>query len=452
MAKGSAAAALPTAPRLESPVANQVDRFFELSLLGLLASGFLAVAGSGYLDAPTIVITAVALLTRPFFLARGTRFELPPIVITLLTLAYIGFYAVDYFYISRSFIPAAIHLVFFVAVVKILTGHTDRDYLLLKVIALLELLAACIVSASFNFFVFLLLFLVLGVATFASSEIRQSRKRGYSPAKITGAGVTARLVGVVLSVSLAILLITSGLFFFLPRTARAAFQHLVSHRYHLAGFSNHVSLGEIGEIKQENVPVMHVKMDRMEDRALALKWRGAVLSEFNGRAWFNRPAAGQILQPDRAGLLSLQDESPRRDGRYVSYAVYLSDLAQDALFFAGTPQYLRIDSLVVRRPFGNYSAQFADSRTVSYQVYSRLDSPAAASDPALVEPLPAMARQAYLQLPRLDPRIRELTLNIVHAQASPVAQAHLLENYLRGNYGYTLELPQVEPDDPLAFF
>ena len=49
--------------------------------------------------------------------------------------------------------------------------------------------------------------------------------------------MTARLRRVVLSVSLAILVITSGLFFFLPRTARAAFQHLVSHRYRLTGFS-----------------------------------------------------------------------------------------------------------------------------------------------------------------------------------------------------------------------
>src|SRR3984957_7062443 len=376
-----------------SQTATQVDRFFELSLLGLLASGFLAVAGSGYLDLPTIILASAALIIRALMVAGVVHFDPPPIVITVLTLAYIGFYPIDYFFISLAFIPAAIHLVFFVAVVKILTGHTDRDYLLLKVIALLELLAACIVSASFNFFVFLLLFLVLGVATFASSEIRQSRKRGSSPVRISATGVTARLVGVVLSVSFAIFVITAGLFFFLPRTARAAFQHLVSHRYHLAGFSNHVELGEIGEIKQENVPVMHVKMDRPEDRSLALKWRGAALSEFNGRAWFNRPAPGQILQPDRAGLLRLDDGPPRRNGRFISYAVYLSDLAQDALFFAGTPQYLRIDSLVVRRPFGNYSAQFTDARTVSYQVYSQMDSPAPPVDPASVTPLPAGARE-----------------------------------------------------------
>ena len=114
---------------------------------------------------------------------------------------------------------------------------------------------------------------------------------------------------------------------------------------------------------------------------------------------------------------------------------------------------MRIDSLVVRRPYGNYSAQFSDARTVSYQVYSRLDSQAPAADPELVQPLPSAARQAYLQLPRLDPRIRQLTESIVGGRSlAGGAGAHCIENYLRTNYGYTLELPKTEPDDPLAFF
>ena len=40
------------------------------------------------------------------------------------------------------------------------------------------------------------------------------------------------------------------MFFVLPRTARAALQRFVPQRYHLPGFSNEVSLGEIGEIQQ----------------------------------------------------------------------------------------------------------------------------------------------------------------------------------------------------------
>ena len=453
MADPSATAALSLAPAPAAPVMSHVDRFFELSLLGLLASGFFAVAGSGYLDVPTLAVTAAALLVRVMIVCGLIRFDPPPVAVTIVTLAYVGFWPLDYFYISRFFIPAAIHLVFFVAVVKIITARTDRDYLFLKVIALLELLAACLVSSSVNFFVFLLLFLVLGVATFAASEIRQSRKRGFSPVRISGAAVVGRLTGVVLAVSLAILAITAGLFFFLPRTARVAFQHLVSHRYHLVGFSNHVTLGEIGEIKQESVPVMHVKMDHPEDRALALKWRGTALIEFNGRAWFNRPRPGQILQPDSAKLLRLNaGDTSGHGGRYISYAVYLNDLAQDALFFAGSPEFVRIDSFLVRRPDDNYSVQFADAHTVSYQVFSFLESPTAARDPELVNPLSDGERQAHLQLPRLDPRIPALAKSVVTGAITPNAQARALEKYLRTNYGYTLELPKTEPQDPLAFF
>jgi protein-glutamine gamma-glutamyltransferase len=129
----------------------------------------------------------------------------------------------------------------------------------------------------------------------------------------------------------------------------------------------------------------------------------------------------------------------------------LNDLAQDALFFAGTPQYMRIDSLVVRRPFGNYNAQFNDARTVAYQVYSRMETPFLGGD-TRVEPLPPDARNAYLQLPRTDPRIRELTENIVNGETSPARQARLVENYLQTHFEYTLELPATEPADPLAFF
>ena len=50
-------------------VLSPVDQFFELSLLGLLASGFLAVAGSGYLDAPTLVLTSASLIIRALMVA-----------------------------------------------------------------------------------------------------------------------------------------------------------------------------------------------------------------------------------------------------------------------------------------------------------------------------------------------------------------------------------------------
>jgi transglutaminase-like putative cysteine protease len=434
-------------------VASPVDRFFQFSLLGLLASGYLAVLGSGYLDVPTSVITAAALILRGLITGGVLHLDFPPGVVTAATLAYIAFYPIDYFYVSAAFIPSVVHLVFFVAVVKILTAKTNRDYLLLRVIAYLELLAACVLSTSLNFFVFLLLFLVLGVAAFTSSEMRESGFKLQAGPRISGRALSIRLTAVTLVVSAGILVITAGLFFFLPRTARAAFQHLVSHRYHLAGFSNRVALGEIGEIKKENTPVMHVRMDRPEDRGLALKWRGASLASFNGRVWSSLQGMGQAIRPDRGGQVQLDDARLRPGARHISYAVYLNDIASEALFFAGTPEFLRIDSTVIRRTGGNYSVGFGDARNVSYQVYSRLD-PANSENLTddYLAPLTGPLRKEYLQTPPIDPRVSELAQSIVGAEPSPAREARLIEQYLQSHYGYTLELPATEPPDPIADF
>ena len=429
-----------------------MDRFFQFSLLGLLTSGYLAVVGSGYLDLPTIAITALALLLRALITAGVLRLEFPPAVVTAATLGYIAFYPIDYFYVSGAFIPSTVHLVFFVAVAKILTAKTNRDYLFLKVIAFLEVLAACVLSTSLNFFVFLLFFLILGVATFTSSEMRESGMKHTSGTRLTGRGLAIRLTAISVFVSTGILVITSGLFFFLPRTARAAFQHLVSHRYHLAGFSNRVVLGEIGEIKKENVPVMHVRMDKPEDHGLALKWRGDVLVNFNGRVWSSLQGMGQPMRSDRSGQVQLDDARLRPGARHISYAVYLNDneIASEALFFAGTPEFLRIDATVIRRPGGNYSLGFGDARNISYQVYSRLDPDDLIDD--YLAPLTGPQRRAYLQLPPMDSRVGELAQKIVGAEASPIVEARMIEQYLRTNFGYTLELPATEPLDPIADF
>src|SRR6266700_1296995 len=95
--------------------AAAVEKFFQLSLLGLVASGFLAVAGSGYLDTATILLTGAGLLLRASIVAGFLQFEISERVVTVLTIAYIGFYPLDYQFLSGDFLTATVHLVFFVA-------------------------------------------------------------------------------------------------------------------------------------------------------------------------------------------------------------------------------------------------------------------------------------------------------------------------------------------------
>ena len=69
-----------------------VERFFQFSLLGMLASGYFAVLGSGYLDWPTAILTLAALCLRALMIAEIVRLDVPGRIVTALTVLYIGFW------------------------------------------------------------------------------------------------------------------------------------------------------------------------------------------------------------------------------------------------------------------------------------------------------------------------------------------------------------------------
>jgi hypothetical protein len=122
-------------PRQDAGAFVSVERFFQFSLLGLVASGYLAVAGSGYLDAPTIALTTAGLVVRAALICGILRWNLSDRFTTIVTVAYAAFFVADYFLLSRDFLAATVHLLFFLAVMKILTAKSNRDYLYTAVIA-----------------------------------------------------------------------------------------------------------------------------------------------------------------------------------------------------------------------------------------------------------------------------------------------------------------------------
>ena len=151
-----------------------VERFFEFSLLGMLASGYFAVASSGYLDWPTAMLTLGALCLRTLMAAGILEVEISGGLADALAITFVVFYPLDYFYISGRFLPATLHFIFFLLVCKVLTARSTRDFTYLKVLAALELLGAAILSTSLSFFGFLALFLLFAIASFASGEVRVS--------------------------------------------------------------------------------------------------------------------------------------------------------------------------------------------------------------------------------------------------------------------------------------
>lgn len=439
-----------TSPTSRAPQ-QVVERFFQVSLLGMLASGFFAVLGSAYLDWPTAIFALAALCLRALMIAGIVTLDVPGRIVTALTVLYIGFYPIDFYYISKGFLPSAVHLIFFLGSVKILTAKTLRDFTYVKAIAAMALLAAAVLSVSLAFFAFLTVFLLFTVATLSSGEVVRATRlfvsEGETRRALSRSGLRAftRRLGI-LSFGLfgGILMLTAGVFFVLPRTARAAFQRFVPERYHLPGFSNEVTLGEIGEIKQSGAPVMHVFSQG--DGFLAVRWRGAALTHFDGKRWFNLPAAEERLRPEGRRVLLL--EGPPPPGRRIEYEIRLSDIASNVLFVAGTPESMIIDVPAVwRSSSGTLRVPRLNGAGLRYAVSSFLDDETSLS----AQLLPA-ARAEALALPPLDERIPRLALDMTTGLATPDEKARALERRLRHDYSYTLELLPAPVADPLATF
>jgi transglutaminase-like putative cysteine protease len=439
-------------PRQDAGPASGVERFFQLSLLGLVAAGYLAVAATGFLDKPTIGLTGAGLLLRGLLICGLARLSLSDRFTAIVTTAYAVFFGADYFLLSRDFLAATVHLLFFLAVMKILTARSSRDHQFTAAIALLELLTAAILSVNFTFFFFLALYLLFAVAALASGEIRRSMQRADATARTGGKRFHPRLALLAVLTTMAILTITAGLFFVLPRTAEAAFSRLAAHGVFLPGFSNQVNLGEIGEIKTSSLPVMHIRIWS----ALAvgpMKWRGAALSDFDGKRWSNPGRAPEVIPVENEHVV-LAAPGLRAPGRRVNYRVEMEALENDTLFFAGIPETLDLRARALyRSQTAGYRLGHPMPRGFHYDVYGLLDDPPDELSLRFPPPvLPLAERELFLQLPVLDGRIVALASRVTGGANTDLEKARAIERHLRAEYAYTLELPQREVADPLAHF
>jgi len=436
-----------------------VERLFQFALLGLVASGYMAIAGSGYVDAPTVALAGIGLIWRAAIISGAQRLQVPERVVTIATIAYMVFAPVDYFFLAKTWIAATVHVVFFVASIKTLTARTSRDYLFVSAVAFIELLAAALFSSSGAFFVCLSLYLLCGVAARASSEVYRSGEGETLVAPVSRSRGPLRIAVIAGVMTGGILVLTAGLFFILPRTANAALHLLASNRYHLTGFSNDVMLGEVGELKSDSRPVMHVKPLSINGIAaptalpLNAKWRGLALERFDGHRWSTDPASFRPVLEREAGLIRVADEwQRRRRGPRALYRVEIQNVDADALFAAGIPEYLNIGpARISKAPSGAIRFGFVPSETLRYEVYSFIGPEVGPPEPRRVR-LTVTEREQNLLLPPLDPRIAELARQMTRGASDDLERARDIETRLRHDYAYSLDLPSTEVRDPVSSF
>ena len=365
------------------------------------------------------------------------------------------------------------HLILFLSIIKLLQSKGDRDWFFLYLITFFEVLLAAGLTVSPKFLVSLILYLLCALSTVVAFEIQKARRKVTAtqtrllvppdstlfrklPMRLWRRRYleTRRLP--LVSVGLLILIGVLALPFFLiaPRTASSALRRGGNSVSGFVGFSDNVTLGQIGELKSSDEIFMHVRVEGSDAMPPSgLHWRGIALDQFTGKGWKKSDVAERSETRESANgffqLGTTDDVS-----RLTKQTFFVEPVDTPILFGAprvlaiqGRLPYVRVDSegAVQTRPH--------DQERAAYRVYSDTSEP----NPINLRAdrlLYFVESERYLRLPDdLDPRIGKLAREVIrNARATNgYDQARAIENHLRTNYRYSLQMKAGGPD-PLSDF
>jgi transglutaminase-like putative cysteine protease len=469
--------------RLSAPPLPAVQRYFEVSLFLLVSTGIFAVVSTGKLDIFSTVIPVVVLVYKAGRLWRGRGPEISVRTATGLVLAYFLFFPIDLWVLSRtisqgapnpalySALLAAIHLMLFATLVRLLSARSNRDYAFLAMLAVTCMLASAILTVETGFLIALAIFLVLAVSTFVALEIRRGANDAVSPPLEPGSPLAHRLnraLGLTSAlVAIGTLVIGGAIFFMLPRFTTGYLSALNLQPKLMTGFSDDVTLGEIGEIQKSSAVVMRIHIDGDPALAEGVHWRGIVLTNFDGRRWFTPPREQIIVSPDAAGTYRL--DAPLLPPGYsvpLHYTVLMEPIATDAIFvaprvaslqgrFSNDTEHLggeKHNGYLILDQTGSLSNPFHNNSKIRYEATSNLPIIPAPQLRLASPDFPDSITGPYLQVPRLDPRIKQLAEQITAGASNEYDKAAKIELYLKTHYRYTLDLTGPRSADPLAYF
>ena len=454
-------------------MAKAIERYFNVALYLLVLTGFGALASTGGLDLPAVVGVGMALALRGYQLLTRREFAIPERWTNILTLIYVFIYLADYFFISRSFLGANVHLVLFLIVVRLFSLQRTRDHYMLAALSFLMVLAAAVLTVGSVFLLSFACFLLVAVVTFVLMEMRHSvaaesthaqdpRVASLVVISPTQISPTQPMAYALLAIAPAlVLMILAGsflIFFFLPRVSSRYLSAYTPTSDISTGFTDRVQLGRIGQIQQSSEVVMHIEIQNDLEGAYDLKWRGIALSAFDGRVWSNsfeqtqlRPAGDGSYRLAPLPLVDPRDASALV-GRSIHYRVLMEPLGTNVFFLAERPRSLKGNFRRVSTDAGGAVYNLDPENPITrYEAESQLAEIDSDELRLAANTAPA-GMDEYLKLPPLDIRIAKLAEEITAAAPSNYEKAIALEHYLATRFGYTLELPSRVPLDPLANF
>ena len=450
-----------------------LDQAHRIVSILLAATSFVGLVLSAHLPEWLTLLTGVALL---FVFLQAVEFKGIDLVAAKLALSptswnilvvtgFLGFW-IDSLWISRELLPAGIHFLLVLLVIKLFNLQLRRDYLHLYAISLVAILAAASLTNDLWYLPIFLAYLVCAVWTLL---LFQLTKKPEDMAAAAGAVspmeepsdpsrlVSPHLFWLTNGMAVATFGITLIIFFAIPRVGGGFYQKGFGENIRTSGFSDTVDLGSIGPIKRDPSVVMRVEIpDRAGHEIGRLYLRGVAFDRYDGRSWANELSRRRVMSETTPGTFILrrnQSQGPAAHGHALRQNILLESLDTPVLFAAPFAETVSGTFSSVQSDFtGALYLPFPTSTRIEYSVVSR-SNPVL---PADLQPQPVSYPDSFvrhfLQAPIHSDRIDVLAQEIVQAKRSTYEKALAIQEHLTSNYRYSLDAPLADQASPLEEF
>jgi protein-glutamine gamma-glutamyltransferase len=293
---------------------------------------------------------------------------------------------------------------------KLLETRDQRDAMVVAMVSLVLLLAACLDRQSLLRVPLYAMTGWIAIAAIAALGTAQEASQVRSALRTAGRSLVLALpLGLLCFVLVPRL--PSGLWS-LPNSDKAT-----------TGLSDEMSPGSISELSLSDAIAFRVRFDQVVPPPAQRYWRGPVLHDFDGTTWRRR--RGQLALPPKVATSS----DP------VSYEVMLEPHNREYLFALETTQ-----AITGRRHLATFDGQFLAARPVTAASNYR---GTAALQVRYTDTLTLLGRRIDLSLPQdRNPRTIALAKQLRAQAASNAAYSKLVLDYFRNSgFEYTLTPP-----------
>jgi transglutaminase-like putative cysteine protease len=479
--------------------------FFTTS--ALITLGLVALLLAELISWPIFLVIAALTALSPFRDRLGLDFS--RITINIAVLGFGLALLVSVFYFGADPKYQLLYFSLSLLVAKLYGPKAYRDHLQIFLIALFHLIAATLNFATMGYLLVFLLFLAIGIAYLMVLNIRRdhewclaapsaeekkrrekSTREDYRlPAEMKPLFHWSFLLRV-LACFAAIVLVSTPVFFLIPRfTLRflASSSKIVELN---TGFAEQVELGDLGQLIENDLPVMKVYVKAAPPRGrLGLRWRGITLDEFDGSSW----RVSEAIHDEDSYAFSTNFAYPfeTRGPANSDQRIELQPIDTHMVFVPPEPAWIALEPFAPSVPFpppgvqsirfspvaGNYSFSRAHqldyvefkktvhrrfpseeegwrhfrriwserqaglTDPIAYRVRSFVQEPGADELRGAQGADPETIRRYYLQLPEGMEGIALLARQIGSGIDNRYDQALAIERYLREEYTYSLVPP-----------